>query len=122
MELLLQLGHREWGFPSATECLSGLVPDRPINQVLPAELSAAAVLIDYWNKEINNAVWITMCLVVVIFINALGAGAYGEAEFIFASIKVRITSFSLSFAQTDAPYQVLTIVSIESVPRNHTRS
>jgi yeast amino acid transporter len=61
-------------------------------QVLPAELSAAAVLIDYWNKEINNAVWITICLIVVIFINALGAGAYGEAEFIFASIKVRVTS------------------------------
>jgi amino acid transporter len=57
-------------------------------QVLPAELSAAAVLINYWNKEVNNAVWITMCLVVVIAINALGAGAYGEAEFIFASIKV----------------------------------
>lgn len=56
--------------------------------VLPAELSAAAVLINYWNKEVNNAVWITMCLIVVVIINALGAGAYGEAEFIFASIKV----------------------------------
>lgn len=56
--------------------------------ILPAELSAAAVLINYWNKEINNAVWITICLVVVVAINALGAGAYGEAEFIFASIKV----------------------------------
>jgi amino acid transporter len=59
---------------------------------LPAELSAAAVLINYWNKEVNNAVWITMCLIVVVIINALGAGAYGEAEFIFASIKVRIVS------------------------------
>ena len=26
--------------------------------ILPAELSAAAVLINFWNKEINNAVWI----------------------------------------------------------------
>jgi amino acid transporter len=59
---------------------------------LPAELSAAAVLINYWNKEVNNAVWITMCLIVVVIINALGAGAYGEAEFIFASIKVRVVS------------------------------
>jgi yeast amino acid transporter len=57
-------------------------------KVLPAELSAAAVLINYWNKEINNAAWITICLVVVVGINALGAGAYGEAEFFFASIKV----------------------------------
>ncbi|EMD33744.1 hypothetical protein CERSUDRAFT_117834 [Gelatoporia subvermispora B] len=54
----------------------------------PAEISAAAVLINYWNKTINKAVWISMCLFVVWFINALGAGAYGEAEFIFASIKV----------------------------------
>lgn len=56
--------------------------------MLPAELAAAAVLINYWNKTVNNAVWITMCLIVVIAINALGAGAYGEAEFIFASLKV----------------------------------
>ncbi|KAH9849824.1 amino acid permease [Lenzites betulinus] len=56
--------------------------------ILPAELSAAAVLINFWNKSINNAVWITMCLVVVITINMFGAGVYGECEFIFASIKV----------------------------------
>ncbi|KAI0824226.1 amino acid permease [Trametes gibbosa] len=56
--------------------------------ILPAELSAAAVLINFWNKSVNNAVWITMCLIVVITINMFGAGVYGEAEFIFASIKV----------------------------------
>ncbi|KAF9651914.1 amino acid permease [Thelephora ganbajun] len=55
---------------------------------LPAELSAAAILVGYWNHAISPAVWITVCLVVVIMINMLGAGAYGEAEFIFASIKV----------------------------------
>ncbi|CAK5262598.1 unnamed protein product [Mycena citricolor] len=56
--------------------------------ILPAELSAAAVLINYWNKSVNNAAWITIVLVVVVGINMCGAGAYGEAEFIFASIKV----------------------------------
>ncbi|KIJ68243.1 hypothetical protein HYDPIDRAFT_24541 [Hydnomerulius pinastri MD-312] len=56
--------------------------------VAPAELSAASVLINYWNKSVNNAVWITVCGIVVITINMFGAGAYGEAEFIFASIKV----------------------------------
>lgn len=56
--------------------------------VLPAELSAAAVLINYWNTTINNAVWISICLVVVVSINFMGARAYGEAEFWFASIKV----------------------------------
>ncbi|KAG2110159.1 amino acid permease [Suillus cothurnatus] len=33
-------------------------------------------------------VWVAMCFVVVLTINMLGTGAYGEAEFIFASIKV----------------------------------
>ncbi|THH34160.1 hypothetical protein EUX98_g42 [Antrodiella citrinella] len=56
--------------------------------ILPAELSAAAVLINYWDKSVNNAAWISICLVIVVAINLLGAGAYGEAEFIFASIKV----------------------------------
>jgi amino acid transporter len=55
---------------------------------LPAELSAAAVLINYWNKTINDAAWITITLVVVVIINFLGTRAFGEAEFWFASIKV----------------------------------
>lgn len=69
--------------------------------VLPAELSAAALLMGFWKsvrfgrfrrpfynrsltppfldtfiqkEEVNPAVWITMCLVIVIFINLLGAG------------------------------------------------
>ncbi|THH26398.1 hypothetical protein EUX98_g7790 [Antrodiella citrinella] len=58
--------------------------------ILPAELSAASVLINYWisSTRVNDAAWIAICLVVVVGINSLGAGAYGEAEFIFASIKV----------------------------------
>lgn len=62
--------------------------------VLPAELSAAAVLVNYWvlPSKVNNAAWITICLLVVIGINLMGARAYGEAEFWFASIKVRILS------------------------------
>ncbi|KAH9982507.1 amino acid permease [Lactifluus volemus] len=57
--------------------------------VLPAELSAAAVLIDFWDKKTSlNSAWVTICLIVVIAINFMGAGAYGEAEFVFASIKV----------------------------------
>ncbi|KAJ7179400.1 amino acid permease-domain-containing protein [Mycena filopes] len=57
--------------------------------VLPAELSAAAVLVDYWSGgSVNNAAWISIVLVVCVGINMCGAGVYGEAEFIFASIKV----------------------------------
>ncbi|KAF8550179.1 amino acid permease, partial [Imleria badia] len=55
---------------------------------LPTELSAAAVVFSFWDSTTNPAVWITVCLVVIIGINALGVGAYGEAEFWFCSIKV----------------------------------
>lgn len=34
----------------------------------------------------KDAVWITLCMIVVITINMLGAGVYGECEFIFASV------------------------------------
>ncbi|GAA5902685.1 uncharacterized protein JCM6883_007207 [Sporobolomyces salmoneus] len=56
--------------------------------VLPAELNAAAVLIGYWDKSTNPAVWIAVCLVVACAINFGGSRAYGEAEFWFAIIKV----------------------------------
>ncbi|KAF8123869.1 amino acid permease [Boletus edulis] len=55
---------------------------------LPAELSAAATIIDFWDHKVNNAVWITMCLAVVVAINIFGVGTYGEAEFWFCSIKI----------------------------------
>ncbi|KAI5477898.1 amino acid transmembrane transporter [Pseudohyphozyma bogoriensis] len=53
-----------------------------------AELSAAAVLISYWDDSVNPAVWITMCLVVAVGINLGGTRVYGEMEFWFAIIKV----------------------------------
>jgi len=56
--------------------------------ILPGELSAASVLINFWNKSVNNAVWIVIFLIIVVVINMFGAGVYGECEFIFASIKV----------------------------------
>lgn len=55
--------------------------------VLPAELSAAAVLCSFWS-DASPAIFISACLVVVIAINLLGARGYGEAEFWFASIKI----------------------------------
>lgn len=55
--------------------------------VLPAELTAAAVLVSFWS-DLNPAIFISIFLVVVIAINLLGTRAYGECEFWFASIKV----------------------------------
>ena len=56
--------------------------------ILPAELSAASVLINLWNDSISDALWISICFIVVVIINFFGASAYGEFEFWFASIKV----------------------------------
>jgi len=58
--------------------------------VVPTEINGASLLINFWDKhqKINSAVWITIGIAVVIAINLMGAGIYGEAEFIFASIKV----------------------------------
>ncbi|KAI9567934.1 amino acid permease [Boletus coccyginus] len=55
---------------------------------LPTELAAAAAVISFWDTTTSSAVWISVFLVVAIGINALGVGAYGEAEFWFSSIKV----------------------------------
>ncbi|KAM7215874.1 putative proline-specific permease put4 [Rhypophila decipiens] len=55
-----------------------------------AEISAAAVVIGYWEgaQEVNVAVWITIILVVIICLNIFAVAIYGEAEFVFASIKI----------------------------------
>ncbi|BGP45246.1 hypothetical protein JCM10450v2_001063 [Rhodotorula kratochvilovae] len=55
---------------------------------LPAELSASAVLISYWDKTTNPAVYITVTGIVAVAINWAGPRVYGETEFWFAGIKV----------------------------------
>lgn len=56
--------------------------------VLPLEIVAAAITIEYWNSPISPAVWVTIFLVVIISINLVGVQAYGEAEFVFSMVKV----------------------------------
>ncbi|ORX40940.1 amino acid transporter [Kockovaella imperatae] len=58
---------------------------------LPTELSAAAIVITYWDegfKHVPAAGYVTIMLVPVWLINLWGARAYGEAEFWFSTIKV----------------------------------
>ncbi|KAJ5263748.1 Amino acid/polyamine transporter I [Penicillium angulare] len=67
--------------------------------VLPAEISAAAVLITYWTPAgqtdstcttgiCNNAMWVGLMLIVVFLVNYAGTRVFGEMEFWFCSIKV----------------------------------
>ncbi|EKG20418.1 Amino acid/polyamine transporter I [Macrophomina phaseolina MS6] len=55
---------------------------------LCAEISAAAVVVGYWNDEISQAAWISIIIVLVLCLNIFAVAIYGEAEFIFASIKI----------------------------------
>jgi amino acid transporter len=71
-----------WGFCMAYNyALQWLV-------VLPLELVAAAITIDYWNSDINSAAWVCIFYALVFFINIFGVRGYGEAEFIFSLLKV----------------------------------
>jgi yeast amino acid transporter len=57
---------------------------------LCAEISAAASVIQFWHgaRDINVAAWISIVIVLVLFLNIFAVAIYGEAEFIFASIKI----------------------------------
>jgi amino acid permease len=47
-------------------------------------------LISFWdqNEKVNPAVWITIIIVLIVCLNIFAVSIYGEAEFIFASIKI----------------------------------
>jgi amino acid transporter len=72
--------HSRWaGITGISVAYSTISPDRVASRyhatiALPAELSAAAVLISFWNKAINPAAWITITMTVAIIINYLGVG------------------------------------------------
>ena len=62
-----------------------LTPNRYTYAMLvAAEISAAATVIQYWTTTVHVAVWITILLVIVIFLNIFVVSIYGEAEFWFA--------------------------------------
>lgn len=56
--------------------------------LLPLELVAGSITMQYWTTSINPDVWVLIFYLLVISINMFGVRAYGEAEFIFLSIKV----------------------------------
>uniref|UniRef100_A0A0B7JSB6 Amino acid permease/ SLC12A domain-containing protein n=2 Tax=Bionectria ochroleuca TaxID=29856 RepID=A0A0B7JSB6_BIOOC len=55
---------------------------------VPAEINVTALVIDYWNPPVHNAVRLTIVGVVIILCNCLPVRVYGETEFWFASTKV----------------------------------
>lgn len=55
--------------------------------LVAAEATAGAILLEYWAANVNSAVWITIFLILVLFLNIVAVEVFGEAEFWFASIK-----------------------------------
>lgn len=48
--------------------------------ILPFELIAAGVTIQYWRTDINIGVWITVFLVILACIQLFGVRGYGEGQ------------------------------------------
>ncbi|MCJ1348671.1 hypothetical protein MMC31_006904 [Peltigera leucophlebia] len=57
---------------------------------LCAEISAASVVIQFWNGavDINVAAWISLIIILVVCLNIFAVSIYGEAEFCFAGVKI----------------------------------
>lgn len=55
---------------------------------IPVEIVAAQIVIAYWDATTNAAVYMTVCLVLILAVNFLGARAYGETEFWFSTMKI----------------------------------
>ena len=58
--------------------------------VLPLEIIAASITINYWDeqKKYDHAIFVSVFLVVIISINMFGVKGYGEAEFVFSIVKI----------------------------------
>lgn len=56
--------------------------------LIPYEVTAASLLIDYWHPDVSIAVFITVFLAVIVILNFLPVKWYGESEFWFAGLKI----------------------------------
>lgn len=56
---------------------------------IPAEIVAAAVLIEFWTT-INNAVWITIFSLLILGTAVMFVRVYGEIEFTFSMLKIML--------------------------------
>ncbi|KAJ6441636.1 putative proline-specific permease put4 [Purpureocillium lavendulum] len=55
---------------------------------VPGEITATALVINYWQNPVPTGAWITIIGIVIIACNCFPVRGYGEAEFWFASTKV----------------------------------
>ncbi|RYP42192.1 hypothetical protein DL767_000356 [Monosporascus sp. MG133] len=58
------------------------------SMLVAAEVTAGAIIIQYWTEAVPVAVWIAIQLIVILLLNIIAVSYFGEAEFWFASIKL----------------------------------
>lgn len=56
--------------------------------VLPLEIIAASLTIQFWNDKINPVAWVAIFYVIILAINLVGVQGYAESEYIFSIVKV----------------------------------
>lgn len=56
--------------------------------MLPLEIIAASLTIEYWSTSVSRSVFVTIFLTIIITINMFGVKGYGEAEYLFSMFKV----------------------------------
>jgi amino acid transporter len=59
--------------------------------VLPLELTVVSFTVQFWDKDISVAVWITIFWVFIIIINVFGTLGYAEEEFVSSVFKLSAT-------------------------------
>ncbi|VUC36583.1 unnamed protein product [Clonostachys rosea] len=71
-----------WGFAMGWEyALAWLT-------VLPFELVAASITIEFWRDDLSMGIWVTSFLVALAIIQIFGVRGYGEVEFALSMIKI----------------------------------
>jgi amino acid transporter len=59
------------------------------SMLLPGEMVACAVIIDFWTP-VNHAIWITVLGSLLLLSNMFFVSFYGELEFVFAILKIML--------------------------------
>ncbi|KAJ5170691.1 Amino acid/polyamine transporter I [Penicillium coprophilum] len=81
--------HAEWFVDPALAFAQGWNSVYANAILLPAEMVACAVIIDFWS-HINHAVWISALGALLVISNMLLVSIYGELEFVFAMLKIAL--------------------------------
>lgn len=56
--------------------------------LVPSEVTASAIIVEYWTDKVPTAAWIAIFLIMIVLVNVFMVDAFGEVEFWMASIKV----------------------------------